>query len=170
MVGCETHFFFAKMENELKSIIEEYFSSSDYRIIELVLRGEKGTKVAEVYVDKEDGININELAAINRELNDLVDTKLIIKDLSKLVVSSPGAERSFRYLWQLKKHIGRILEIELQSGEKAEGKLESVEDSDSGHIFLEIIIKEKGKKNSMESRKINFSEIKESRVKISFSK
>ncbi|MBL0106785.1 MAG: hypothetical protein IPP52_05735 [Ignavibacteria bacterium] len=46
------------MENELKSIIEEYFSSSDYRIIELVLRGEKGTKVAEVYVDKEDGINI----------------------------------------------------------------------------------------------------------------
>ena len=62
------------------------------------------------------------------------------------------------------------MEIELNSGEKAEGKLESVEDSESGHIILEIIIKEKGKKNSMESRKINFSEIKESRVKISFSK
>lgn len=170
MVGCETHFFFAKMENELKSIIEEYFSSSEYKIIELVFRGEKGTKVAEVYVDKEDGININELAAINRELNDLVDTKLIVKDLSKLVVSSPGAERSFRYLWQLKKHTGRILEIELHSGEKTEGRLISVEDSGSGLILLEIIIKEKGKKNTPETRAINFSDIKESRVKISFSK
>lgn len=170
MVGCETHFFFAKMENELKTIIEEYFDSSDYRIIELVFRGEKGTKVAEIYVDREEGININELAAINRELNELVDNKLIIKDLSKLVVSSPGAERSFRFLWQLKKHAGRILEIELNSGERIEGKLESVEDTGNGMLILEIIKKEKGKKITSESRAVNFSDIKESRVKISFSK
>ncbi|HMS65087.1 MAG TPA: hypothetical protein PKD83_07520 [Ignavibacteria bacterium] len=158
------------MENDLKKIIDEYFENSNYKLVELVIRGEKGTKVAEIFADSREGVNIDELAKINRDLNELVDLKLQVKELSKLVVSSPGTERSFRYLWQIEKHIGRTLEIEMNDGEKIEGKLEKIENGDKGIIFLEILKKEKGKKLSSENRAIEFNIIKESRVKISFKK
>ena len=169
MVGCETHFFFIDMEKGLEALIEEYFRDSDYGVIEFILRGDGGTKVAEIFVDNENGINIDGLAKINRDLNQLVDNNLVIKDISKLVVSSPGAERPFKYLWQLKKHIGRILEIELNNGEKLEGKLTEIS-GESENVIIGIMKKEKGKQIISETRLINFSDIKESKVKISFSK
>jgi len=172
VVGCETHFFFIDMEKDLEALIEEYFRDSDYGIIELVLRGDGRTKVAEIFVDNENGVNIDELAKINRDLNELVDNNLVIKDISKLVVSSPGAERPFKFLWQLKKHIGRILEIELNDGEKLEGKLTEIKNdsTERDYITVDIIKKEKGKQIVTEMRIINFKEIKESKVKLSFSK
>jgi len=157
------------MEKGLEALIEEYFRDSDYGVIEFILRGDGGTKVAEIFVDNENGINIDGLAKINRDLNQLVDNNLVIKDISKLVVSSPGAERPFKYLWQLKKHIGRILEIELNNGEKLEGKLTEIS-GESENVIIGIMKKEKGKQIISETRLINFSDIKESKVKISFSK
>jgi len=158
------------MEKGLEAIVEEYFRDSDYGVIELVLRGDGGTKVAEVFLDNEKGVNIDELAKINRDLNELVDNDSIIKDISKLVVSSPGAERPFKFLWQLKKHTGRILEIELNNGEKFEGWLTEISDDENEFVTVEIIKKEKGKQIVSETRIINFKDIKESKVKISFSK
>lgn len=170
MVGCETHFFFAEMENEIYKIIYSFFEKTRYGIIDLIERGEKGTKVIEIFVDSEEPINIDELAKMNRELNDLIDSQEIIPDISKLVVSSPGTERSFKFIWQLKKHIGRLLEIELNSGEKIEGILTEADNESSGLVMVNILRKEKGKKITEELRVFKFSDIKESRVKISFSK
>lgn len=168
-MGCETHFFFAEMESELNILINSFFDKSGYRIIELLERGEKGTKVIEIFVDNENGINIDELAKLNRELNALIDEKFVIKDISKIVISSPGAERPFKYFWQLKKHEGRLLEIELNSGEKFEGRLINTE-SDEEILMTEIQKKEKGKSAVTEQRAVRFNEIKESKVKISFNK
>lgn len=170
VVGCETHFFFIEMEKDLDSIVNGYFLNSNYSIIEFVLRGDGGTKVAEIFVDNETGINIDDLTKINKDLNELVDTNLVIKDISKLVVSSPGAERPFKFLWQLRKHIGRTIEAELIDGEKVDGKLVEISDDSNEHITFEIHKKEKGKKLTSEIRIVDFKDIKESKVKISFSK
>lgn len=159
-----------EIEPQVNSIITEYFNSSDYKIIDLVLRGEKNTRVLEIYVDNKDGVSIDELAKINRDLNKIIDEKLFVKDISKIVVSSPGAERPVRFIWQLSKHTGRTLEIVLNDGEIVEGGLISVMDNEPGNIMLEIIHKEKKKQNFSEFREINFKDIKEVKVKISFSK
>ena len=158
-----------EIETEVRNLIDEYFKNSDYKEIETVLRGEKGTKVLEIFVDNKDGINIDNITQINKDLDELIDKNLIVNDISNLVVSSPGAERPIRFLWQLHKHTGRILGIELNSGEKVEGKLISISEDDN-NIELEIITKEKGKKNNVVNRLIDFKEIKEAKVKLSFSK
>lgn len=158
------------MENELKSVIQEYFQDSSYKIIDFVLRGEKGTKVLELYVDNKEGVNIDELAKINRDLNKKVEEKIVIKDISKLIVSSPGAERPFKYIWQLYKHLERTIEVELFNGERIEGKLVVVSDNPDENIILDVSKKEKQKERSSELKEINFKDIKESKVKISFSK
>ncbi len=169
MVGWETHFFFMEIENTLEQIVSGYFESSDYKIIDLVIRGEKGTRVFEIYADNKDGVKIDELAQINKDLNKLVDKAIVINDISKLVVSSPGAERPVKFMWQLYKHLGRVFSIELVNGEILEGKLISLAEED-GRITIEEIRKEKDKKINSVLREINFGEIKELKVKISFSK
>ncbi len=157
-------------ENELRQLIEEYFSESDYKIIEFVFRGEKGTRVLEIFVDNRNGINIDEITKINKDLSGLIDERLVINDVSNLVVSSPGTDRPLKFIWQLQKHTGRTLEIEMNNTEKLEGKLSEISEDGDGKLMLEVVIKEKGKKNSYISREINFKDIKTIKVKISFSK
>lgn len=175
VVGCETHFFFMEKEIELQNLINEYFTSSDYKIIENVIRGEKGTRVLEIFIDNEKGINIDEITKINKDLSSLIDEKIDMFNISNLVVSSPGAERPLKFYWQLKKHAGRVLEIEMNDGEKIEGKLEEFPESSDvkegeEKITVEITVKEKGKKNTVYPREIKFKDIKEVKVKLRFTK
>ena len=158
------------MENQLNTLIYGYFGERGYGIIDMIERGERETKVVEIFVDNEEGLKLDELGRLNRELNQLIDENFPVNDISKLVVSSPGTERSFKYIWQLKKHEGRILEIELRNGEKTEGKLLEADKESNGMLMLEIIRKDKPKNSVSEVRAVNFGDIKESKVKISFSK
>lgn len=156
------------METEIKDIAEDYFSRSDYKIIEYGLRGERGTKVLEIFVDNKTGISIDELVKINHELDDIIEEKVVMVDISKLVISSPGAERSFKFIWQLLKHKDRDLEIVMNDGAEFTGKLTMISENED-KIGLEIQIKEKGvKKVRTEYREINFSDIKESKIKLKF--
>ena len=95
-------------EIELQNLINEYFASSDYKIIENIIRGEKGTRVLEIFVDNEKSINIDEITKINKDLSSLIDEKIDLFNISNLVVSSPGAERPLKFHWQLRKHAGRV--------------------------------------------------------------
>lgn len=170
MVGCETHFFFMEIESEIRQIVDEYFKDSDYKVVDIVLRGEKGTKVLEIFVDNIEGIQIDDLTKFNKELNELIDEKIVLNDLSKIVVSSPGAERPLKFFWQLHKHLGRELEIELSNGNKMEGMLKTVSDTGDEIVFVEVTHREKGKKVVTELRELNFNDVKELKIKISFSK
>lgn len=156
------------METDIKEIAEKYFSKSDYKIIDYALRGERGTKVLEIFVDNRIGINIDELVKINHELDDIIEEKVEMIDISKMVISSPGTERSFKFIWQLLKHKDRDLDILLNNDEKLTGKLTLVSEEEN-KIGIESLIKEKGvKKLRAEYREINFSDIKESRIKLKF--
>ena len=46
------------------------------------------------YIDKEDGVNINDCEAVSRELSDALDREDFIPDAYILEVSSPGLGRS----------------------------------------------------------------------------
>ena len=168
MVGCETHFFFMLPERELEEKIAGIAGKTGYRIIELLVRGEKRTKVLEVFVDREDGVNVDELAGISRDIEEELENSAFSSEFSKIVVSSPGIDRPFRYLWQLQKHKGRTLEGSFQDGTKFEGKIADI-DADSGEVVL--LVPQPGKKKSepVEMR-ISFGNIRDARIKISFSK
>lgn len=156
------------MESELKNYIEEYLETTDFKLIDFVLRGEKNTKVLEIYLDRKDAFTIGELARINRELWKRVEDSEFANGLSKIVVSSPGADKPFKYIWQLKKHIGRTLELKLNNEEFIKGVLKEVIEDDNPRIVLDIKGSEKKAALKEELKTINFNEIKESKVVFSF--
>jgi len=144
-VGWETHFFFNEtewtMETELKEILNELLSGKNIHLIDIVIRGERKNKIAEVYVDTEDILDFNLLSEISRSLNEQIDERDFKNELLKVVVSSPGVDRPFKYIWQLKKHLNRIFEFTVEDTPKT-GKLIDV-DLDSNELKFIILEKKK---------------------------
>ena len=54
---------------------------------------EPGGKILRLYIDKPDGVTIDDCAAISRQLSDLLDIYLESDDAYQLEVSSPGFNR-----------------------------------------------------------------------------
>lgn len=156
------------MESEIIDITETYLKSSDYKLVDISVKGEKKNRIIELFLDSEKPVSLDGLADISRDLNKIISEDELNSSISKLVVSSPGVDKPFKFAWQLKKHIGRILEIINIDDEKFEAKLEDIDDN--GVLTLTKEIK-KGKKTqgiSNEPFKMDFSSIKESKVVIKF--
>ncbi len=117
---------------KLREIVAEHVDRAGAHLIDLVVRGERGTRVVEVYIDSEAGITSDVCSAVSREVGQAIDATGEIEGAYRLDVSSPGINRPLKYPWQYRKHIGRRVPVKLQPGqEPAEqtGKLVSVDDS-----------------------------------------
>ncbi|MFA7361631.1 MAG: hypothetical protein WC139_11410 [Candidatus Kapaibacterium sp.] len=150
------------MEEKIRKILTSIFDGKNHHLIDVVIRGEKKNKIAEIYVDSENGIDLDELSAISREVNSALDSDEIIGEFLKVVVSSPGAENPFKYCWQLKKHVSRVLSFSSE-GQALEGRLLDV-NCDSEELVFEVL---KSKKEVMEIR-FKFSELENLIVKLPF--
>lgn len=66
-----------------------------------------------IYIDKEDGIGIEDCEKVSGEINKVLDEADYIKEQYFLEVSSPGIERILRKDKQLEKANGENIEIKL---------------------------------------------------------
>ena len=74
---------------------------------------EAGTFYLRAFIDKEDGITINDCETVSRRLSDLLDQKDFIPDSYILEVSSPGLGRQLKKDKHLEKSIGEEVELKL---------------------------------------------------------
>lgn len=65
------------------------------------------------YIDKEEGVNINDCEAVSRALSDALDQADFIPDAYILEVSSPGLGRTLKKDRHLEKSMGEDVEIKL---------------------------------------------------------
>lgn len=96
-----------------------------------------------VFIDKEDGVDIDDCGRVSEQLSDLLDEVDPIQNSYFLEVSSPGAERPLKKSADYERAIGKRVHVSLYepiSGEKVyEGQLERFENDE-----LEIHWKLKG--------------------------
>ena len=88
-------------------------------IVDVSLRGEKGGRVLELFIDADNDVTTDLCAEISRELSHTLDLDGLIAGRYYLVVSSPGVDRPLKYPRQYAKHIGKKLTVK----RKLEGKL-----------------------------------------------
>ena len=108
-----------------------------------------------IYIDKANGIDLNDCEKVSNEINDILDDADYIKDQYFLEVSSPGIERVLRKDKHLEQNIGKEIEIKLFSPvdkkKSYEGKLLRF---DKEKIYIQIDSEEK------EIERKNISQIK----------
>ncbi|WP_219223850.1 ribosome assembly cofactor RimP [Pedobacter antarcticus] len=118
-----------------------------------------------IHVDGDEGISIQDCAAISRHVGFHLEEENTIEKAYNLEVSSPGVGEPLKLKRQYQKNIGRDLSVKLSDGQLKEGKLLSV---DAEFITIEEKVKEKGKKAQLVETSLNFDHILETKVLISF--
>jgi len=118
-----------------------------------------------IHVDGDEGISIQDCAAISRHVGFHLEEENTIEKAYNLEVSSPGVGEPLKLKRQYEKNIGRDLSIKLAGGELKEGKLLEMNDTS---ITIEAKVKEKGKKAQLVETSIDFDNILETKVLISF--
>lgn len=127
----------------------------------------KPTNNIKIYLDGDEGINIDKCIQFNRALRARIDESGLFPEGDySLEVSSPGIDEPLRSTRQFKKNVGRIVEITFNNEEEQPklGKLIEVKEE-------EITIEEKtgrGKKTVVNNIVIPFEKIKKTIVQIQF--
>jgi ribosome maturation factor RimP len=152
-----------QVENRVKELIEEKISDRPELFL-VEIRMLPNNKLI-IHVDGDEGISIQDCAAISRHVGFHLEEENVIVQAYNLEVSSPGVGEPLKLKRQYYKNVGRLLSVKLADGSLKEGKLLSVTDSE---ITIEESIKEKGKKAALAETVLSFDNIVETKVLISF--
>jgi len=69
--------------------------------------------VLRIYIDKEDGIEMEDCAVVSRQISQLLDVEDPIQSNYSLEVSSPGLDRPLSELWHFEQYVGNEITIKL---------------------------------------------------------
>ncbi len=103
---------------------------------------EPGGKVLRLYIDKPDGIGIDDCAAISRQVSDLLDVYIESDHRYRLEVSSPGSNRPLTKPTDFKRFKGQLARIQssrsIDGQKKFKGTLTDIKD---GIVTLTVVEK-----------------------------
>ncbi len=103
--------------SRVQNFVEEILGGTPMYIVEVNVRGARGSRVVDVYVDSDEGVGVDELSRISRELGFLLDSEDVFDSKYNLNVSSPGLDRPLEPR-QFRKMVGRELVIECANTEE----------------------------------------------------
>lgn len=145
------------LTSRIRALAEEVSTDRDAFIVDVQVRGQKGSRIVEVFVDADEGIGSDDLARLSRDLAFLLETEEVVKGKYYLNVSSPGAERPLLLPRQYHKHVGRTLEVTTGAGEPMvrTGTLTAVREDDAFDLDVDG-----------ETVTIPFSDVTEARIQL----
>lgn len=126
------------VETLIEGIVNEILENLDIELVNIEFRNEGRSKILRVYIDKENGVSINDCASISRELSVLLDVNDVINSRYTLEVSSPGLRRPLKKEEDYKKFLGRQIKLKtnkmIENRKNFKGLLKNCND---GNISVE---------------------------------
>lgn len=136
MMGRRGPFFICGEVMELHSLLESTLSGLGYEMVDLEISN-RG-KLLRLFIDKPDGINIDDCALVSNHISRLLAVEMDF-DYDRLEVSSPGLDRPLKKISDFQRFKGETamvkMRIPLQGRKKFEGILQGVED---GKLLVEV--------------------------------
>lgn len=109
-----------QIEQSLRELLEPILERYDAFLVEIIARGERNTKIIEIFIDTDKGVDAKTITEINKELNRHLAEDIIIPGSYRVSVSSPGLDRPLKITRQYKKNVGRELEVHITVDEKTQ--------------------------------------------------
>ncbi len=96
---------------QVADLIEPALEDMDFELVDIEYSSWYGKWVLRLYIDKEEGVTLDDCARISREIGDLIDVKEIIIQKYVLEVSSPGLDRPLKKEKDLERAIGKKIKV-----------------------------------------------------------
>ena len=148
-------------EKQIKKLIDSQLQGTDKFLVDIIIK--RGNSIL-VFIDGDAGVKIQDCIDLSRHIESNLDRDY--EDFS-LNVSSHGLDQPLKLLRQYKKNEGRGLSVLLSDGSKMKGKL-IMADEDGITILPELEKKKKKTDKEIKEEFINFDQIKESKLIITF--
>ena len=103
----------ASIEEKIESLVTKPINNLGYDVYDVQYVKEGKDYYLRIFIDKQEGIDLNDCEKVNNEINNLLDEADYIKDQYFLEISSPGIERILRKDKHLKVNIGKMIELKL---------------------------------------------------------
>ena len=103
----------ASIEERVESLVEKKINNLGYELYDVEYAKEGKDYYLRIFIDKPEGIDLNDCEKVNDGINDLLDQADYIKEQYFLEVSSPGVERTLRKDKHLKANLDNLVEIKL---------------------------------------------------------
>lgn len=131
----------ASIEERVESLIKTKIEEIGYELYDVEYAKEGKNYFLRVFIDKPEGIDLNDCEKVNDAINDLLDEADYIREQYFLEVSSPGIERVLKKDKHLERNIGNEVAIKLfQKDENGKKEYQGILKSfDSENIELEEI-------------------------------
>lgn len=120
----------ASIEEKVENLVKEPIEKEGYELYDVEYCKEGKNYYLRIFIDKQEGIDINDCEKVNNIITDILDDANYIKEQYYLEVSSPGIERILRKDKHLEQNLGEEINIKLfkkdETGKKEiKGKLKN---------------------------------------------
>lgn len=135
----------SKVEENIEKLITKPINNLGYEVYDVIYTKEGKDNYLKIFIDKEEGISLDDCENVNNAITDMLDEANYIKEAYFLEISSPGIERLIRKEKHLKQNINEevfvktfanILNI---NAKEITGILKNF---DEGNVFIETEQKE----------------------------
>lgn len=103
----------AKIEEKVEELIKDKIENIGYSLYDVEYAKEGPNYYLRIFIDSENGIDLNDCEKVSNEINEKLDEADYIKEQYFLEVSSPGIERILRKDRHLEQNIGKQVEVKL---------------------------------------------------------
>ena len=129
-----------KRASDLWSLIEPVVEGLGYEVVEIEYHPHPKDGLLRVYIDREQGIQLEDCTAVSRQISALLDVEDPISGHFNLEVSSPGLDRPLRKAEDYERFVGESVKIKLgmptlEGQRNFTGKLLGLKDNE---VVLEV--------------------------------
>jgi len=122
------------VENKVEQLIGPLVESMGYQLWGCEYLAQGRHSVLRVYIDKTEGIGIEDCERVSHEVSALLDVEDPITGHYALEVSSPGVPRPIFHCWQYQRYVGQAVQIKLyqpvENRRKYEGTIVSADETE----------------------------------------
>ena len=122
------------IENKIEQLIGPVIEEMGYGLWGCEYLAQGKHSLLRIYIDKEDGITLEDCQKVSYEVSALLDVEDPITSHYSLEVSSPGIPRPIFHVWQYQRYIGLEVQIKLyrpiEGRRKYKGKIISADDQE----------------------------------------
>jgi ribosome maturation factor RimP len=147
-----------RIADRVRALTEEVIAGTSYFIVDVQVRGHKGTRVVEVYIDSVENFGHDDLAVVSKEVGFLLDVEDVVDGSYKLEVSSPGIKRPLTMPQQYQKNVGRTLRVRYESDGNEEIVVGDLMEADDNELELEL--------SSGERLQLSYQSVTQARIEL----
>ena len=103
----------ANIEEKVEKLVKEPIEKIGFKLFDLEYSKEGKDYFLRIFIDKDNGIDLNDCEKVNDAISNILDEANYIKEQYFLEVSSPGIERILRKDKHLEENIGEEINIRL---------------------------------------------------------